>query len=212
VNSTDRAELLLLGAGGHAAACVDVVELGSRFRVAGLIGTAEELGSVVLGYSVVATDDALAEWIQRVPNVLVAIGQIRSPAARIRVFETARAAGAVLPSIVSPLAYVSRSASIGAGTIVMHGAVINASARIGENCIVNSMALIEHGAVVESHCHVATRAVLNGGVTVGRGSFVGSGAVVRQDATIGAHCVIGMGQLVMRDVADGTLVTTSRAR
>jgi sugar O-acyltransferase (sialic acid O-acetyltransferase NeuD family) len=204
-------ELLLLGAGGHAASCIDVVERAGSFVVAGLLGTRNEIGRSVLAYPVVASDEQIDEWVRRVPNVLVAIGQIRSADLRTRLFNSALAAGAVLPAIVSPLAHVSRHATLGAGSIVMHGAIVNASAQIGENCIINSMALVEHGARVGSHCHIATGARLNSGVVVGDGSFVGSGTVIRQKATIGAGCVVGMGQVIVGDVTDGTTVMVTRS-
>ena len=205
------AELLLLGAGGHAESCIDVIECTGAFRIAGLLGTADEVGGSVLGYPVLGDDTALAAWVTRVPNVLVTVGQIRSASLRIRLFEAARAAGASLPAIISPRAHVSRHATVGAGTIVMHGAVVNASATIGENCIVNTMALVEHGATVASHCHVSTGARLNSGVQVDAGTFIGSGAVIRQVTRIGARCIIGLGQVIARDVPDDSTVMVTRS-
>lgn len=205
------AELLLLGAGGHAESCIDVIETEGRFIVAGLLGTPSEVGRQVLGYPVVGTDAQLAEWVQRVPNVMVTVGQIRSAGVRRRLFEAARAAGGVLPSIVSPRAHVSRHATLGAGTIVMHGAIVNAGATVGENCIINSQALIEHGTSVADDCHISTGARLNSSVHVCVGAFVGSGAVVRQLARIGAGAVVGMGQIITRDVPDGATIMATRS-
>ena len=206
-----RAELLLLGAGGHAESCIDVVEQTGAFVISGLLGTPDEIGTSVLTYPVLDSDAQLVRWVQRVPNVLVAVGQIRSPELRMRLFNAARAAGAVLPTIVSPLAHVSPHATLGVGTIVMHGAIVNASARIGDNCIINSMALVEHGAQIGSDCHISTGARLNSGVVVGQGTFVGSGAVVRQQARVGSRCVVGLGQVVVGDVPDGTTVMVTRS-
>ncbi len=206
-----RARLLLLGAGGHAESCIDVIERAGAFEIVGLLGTADEIGSSVLGYPVLGDDGALFDWVQQVPNVLVTVGQIRSAALRTRLFHTARASGAELPAIVSPLAHVSRHASVGAGTIVMHGAVVNASAVVGENCIVNTMALVEHGSRIASHCHVSTGARLNSGVQVGEGTFIGSGTVVTQVTRIGARCIVGLGQVITRDVPDDTTVMVTRS-
>lgn len=203
--------LLLLGAGGHAESCIDVIERENRFRVAGLLGLATEVGTSVLGYPVLDEDRALATWVQDVPNVLVVVGQIRTADVRVRLFEAARRAGATLPTIVSPLAHVSRHAHVGEGTIVMHGAVVNAAAQVAENCIVNSMALIEHGAAVAAHCHVSTGVRLNSAVHVGAGTFIGSGTVVTQGTRIGARCVIGLGQVITRDVPDDTKIMVTRS-
>lgn len=198
--------LLLIGGGGHCRSCIDVVEAGRQFEVAGIVDNEVPTGTLQLGHAILGTDDDLPELVKRFGAALVTVGQIKSASVRIRLFGRLRELGAELPSITSPLAYVSRHARIMAGSIVMHGALVNAQASIGENCILNSQALIEHDVQVGSHCHVSTGAKINGGVRIGTGSFVGSGAVVREGVRIGDQCVIGAGAIVTRDVADGTLV------
>lgn len=191
--------LLLVGAGGHAVSCIDVIETHGGFAVAGLIGSAAEVGRKVLGYEVIGTDADLPGLLGRISNALIGVGQIRSADTRVRLFETLQRVGFRLPTIVSPRAHVSRHATVGEGTIVMHGAVVNAGAKLGRNCIVNSSALIEHDVIVGDHCHISTGAILNGDVRVGLAAFVGSRATVREGKVIGDRCVIGMGQLVLAD-------------
>jgi sugar O-acyltransferase (sialic acid O-acetyltransferase NeuD family) len=205
------ASLLLFGAGGHAAACIDVIEEGGQFTVAGLVGSAGEVGKRVLGYPVLGTDEDLSTLIARCPRVLIVIGQIKTAEPRIRLFERLQGLGCEMPTIVSPRAHVSRHATVGAGTIVMHGAVVNAAAVVGRNCIVNSLALVEHGVVVADHCHIATSAAVNSGVRIGAGTFIGSQSSVRQSLRIGERCVIGMGQRVLADCADGTRIPARTA-
>ncbi len=205
------AQILLVGAGGHALACIDVIEADGRFTVSGLVGMAAEVGSRVLGHPVLGTDNELSELVRSHPCALVAVGQIRTPEPRIRLFARLLELGCELPAIVSSRAHVSRHATLGAGTIVMHGAVVNANASVGRNCIINSQALVEHDAVIADHCHIATAAVINGGVQVGAGTFVGSNATVREGVRIGERCLIGMGELLLEDCQPGT-VTLSRPR
>jgi sugar O-acyltransferase (sialic acid O-acetyltransferase NeuD family) len=196
--------LLLVGAGGHARACVDVIEADGRFRVGGLLGLPDQVGALILGYPVLGTDEDLPRLAPLHSHALVAVGQITTPDTRIRLFRRLRELGYQLPCIVSPRAHVSRHAAIAAGTIVMHGAIVNAGAIIGENCILNSQSLIEHDTTVGNHCHIATAAAVNSGVRVADGSFVGSNACIRQGIRIGERCVIGMGQRVLRDCAAGS--------
>ena len=66
----------------------------------------------------------------------------------------AKEIGFSLPTIISPLAYVSDNVVIGEGTIIMHGAIINSGAKIGSNCIINTRSIIEHETIVEDHCHI----------------------------------------------------------
>jgi len=188
--------ILLVGAGGHARACIDVIELEGRFAIAGLVGLPEEVGGEVLGYPVLGTNQDLGRLKETYPNALVTVGQIKSPETRIHLFELLGAQGFSQPAIVSPKAYVSHHASLGSGSIVMHGALVNAGARVGQNCIINSQALIEHDAVIEDHCHISTGARVNGGARVGQGGFVGSGSVLREGIVLGEQCLVGMGLAV----------------
>ena len=202
--------LLLIGAGGHARACIDVIEEEGSYTIGGLIGPPAEVGGSVLGYPVIGHDADLAGLLTQFPNVLIVVGQIKSPDMRMRLFDAVHGSGCSLPAIVSPLAHVSRHATLGAGTIVMHGAIVNAGARVGRNCIVNSLALVEHDAVVEDHCHISTSAAVNSGVRVASGTFVGSNASVRQLVNIGERCVIGIGQSVLADCERGTWMPRKR--
>lgn len=206
----NRPSLILLGAGGHAHACIDVIEQHHKYEIAGLVGMPEEVKSEILGYPVIASDRDLPELAKTIRYALVTVGQIRSSESRMRLYRLAAELGFNFPAIVSPLAYVSRHAAIGAGTIVMHGAIVNAGARLGDNCIVNTRALVEHDATIEGHCHISTGAILNGNVRLGAGSFVGSGAKIKEGVVLGRACVVGMGLTVRHDQPDGARVVGIR--
>jgi sugar O-acyltransferase (sialic acid O-acetyltransferase NeuD family) len=204
-----KLSLIMMGAGGHAHACIDVIEQHGGYQVAGLVGMPEELHHDHLGYRVIATDSDLAELIKEYKYALITIGQIQSPTNRIRLYRQATEFGFQLPTIIAPSAHVSRHAVIGAGTIVMHGAIINAGARVGDNCIINTRALIEHDALVEDHCHISTGAILNGNACIGAGSFIGSGSIVKEGIRLGNCCLVGMGLSVRHHHSDHTRIVTN---
>jgi sugar O-acyltransferase (sialic acid O-acetyltransferase NeuD family) len=192
----NKPKIILIGAGGHCRSCIDVIELAGQFAVAGVVdrpGSTDK--TPVLGYPVLGTDDDLSTLRKKYDFALVTVGQIKTPAARIQLFEQLQSIGFDLPVIVSPRAYVSRHAKVGPGTIVMHDALINAGASVGENCIINSKALIEHDAIVGSHCHISTGAIINGEVCVGDGTFFGSNAVSVHGVSIQAKSFISAGSL-----------------
>ena len=207
-----RAPILLVGSGGHSKVCIDVVEQDGRYLVAGLTGLAHEVGSRVLGYTVLGTDLELADLLTRYPRAFVAVGQIKTPDVRMRLFDLLAASGCEVPTLVSPRGYVSSHAAVGTGTLVMHGAIVNAGAVVGRNCIINSQALVEHDAEIGDHCHVATNAAINSGVRVGHGTFIGSGSSVRLGVRIGERCLIGMGQRILADCPPGTQVPPVKGR
>ena len=193
-------EIILVGAGGHARACIDVIELFGQFKIAGLIEKDETYAHENLGYPVIGTDNDLQIIRQKYRNVLITVGQLKSPKTRIRLFNLLSHFDYSFPFIISPIAYVSKHAKIGDGTIVMHNVMVNANARIGKNCIINNKTLIEHDAVIGDHCHISTGAIVNGEVQVGEGTFIGSGAVTKQCVSIGTRCVIGAGAIIKTDI------------
>lgn len=199
-----KPKLILIGAGGHSLSCIDVIEQQGKFQIVGLVGFQEQLDAQhqEYGYSTIATDSGLLGLAREYQYALISIGQIQSAKQRMHLFQRAIQAGFELPTIISPAAYVSRHATLGAGTIVMHGAIVNAGASIGSNCIINSRSLIEHHVKVGDHCHISTGAILNGGVSIGVGSFIGSGSIIKQGVTVGRNCVVGMGLSLRNNLED----------
>ncbi len=194
-----KPSLILIGAGGHALSCIDVVEQEDKFEIAGLVGAREEIGNTLNGYKVIASDLELSELRKDYEYALVAIGQFKNANLRSRLFYSAFDFGFIMPTIISPYSYVSTNSKIGSGTIIMHGSIINSGVHIGQNCIINSKSLIEHGAMIHDHTHVSTGSIINGDVQIGEWSFVGSGAVVKQGIKLGRKTFIQMGQSVISD-------------
>jgi len=199
--------LILIGAGGHARACIDVIEQQGQYQIAGLVGIKEQKHTRQLGYTVIACDDELAELAKSYHYALITLGQIQTAEHRLRLYQMAVHCGFEMPVVIASAAHVSRHAVIGAGSIVMHGAIVNAGATVGINCIINTRAVIEHDTKVGDHCHISTGATLNGDVGVGAGSFVGSGCVIKEGVSIGKGCLVGMGLTVRHNLADDTRFT-----
>ncbi|MBU0681146.1 MAG: acetyltransferase [Proteobacteria bacterium] len=195
-----KTEIILIGGGGHCRACIDVIEQQGTFAIAGIIDLAEQQDHKVLGYPVIGTDADILKFASEGYSFLITIGQIKSAERRRQLFNKLAAAGAMLPTIISPRAYVSPHAHIGPGTIIMHGALVNTGATIGNNCIINSLALIEHDARIDDHCHISTGAMVNGNAQIGNGSFVGSQAMVREGVEIGEQAIIGAGTTILANI------------
>ena len=189
-----KPKLILIGGGGHCKSCIDVIEQENKFIIAGIVDINTSI-SDLLGYSLLGHDDDLAKLKLSYDYALITIGQIKTPAIRIRLLDYVKSLGFKLPTIISPRAYVSKHAKIGGGTIVMHDALINAGAIVGDNCIINTKSLIEHDAVIENNCHISTAAIINGGAIVKQGSFVGSNAVTKESVDTKENDFIKAGSL-----------------
>lgn len=184
-------KILLVGGGGHCKSVIDVIEQQKKYTIGGIIDKKELVGTQVLGYEVIGSDDDLAELFQTYKNAVITVGQIRSNEIRVKLFDKLKSVGYKLPVIISPLAYVSKHATIDEGSVIMHHALINASAKVGKNCIINTKALIEHDAIIEDHCHISTGAIVNGGTVVKANTFFGSNATSKQSIEVNGFIKAG---------------------
>jgi len=175
-----KEKIVLVGGGGHCHSVIDVIELENKYEIIAIVDKKELLGTNVLGYKIIACDDDLESLFKICTNAVVTVGQITSNTIRVQLFKKLKKIGFNLPVIKSPLAYISKNANLGEGTIIMHHALVNSNVSIGKNCIINTKALVEHDVIVEDNCHISTAAVVNGGVIVREGIFFGSNATSKE--------------------------------
>ncbi len=195
-----KTKLLLIGAGGHCRACIDVVRATQNYEIIGILDLPEKVGQSLDGVPIVGTDAELSTYLVKSDECLITIGQMGNSDIRQKIFSQIKALGGRIATIVSPNSIVSDVAEISEGTIIMHHAMINAGAKIGKNVIVNSFALVEHDAQIGSHSHISTRTTINGAALIGKGCFIGSHAVVFQQCKIGENSIVGGGQVVRKDL------------
>jgi sugar O-acyltransferase (sialic acid O-acetyltransferase NeuD family) len=207
-----RGSIILVGGGGHCRSCIDVIEQDGRYNIAGIIDIPEKLGEKVLSYEVLGSDDDLPEIAKKHNNFLITLGYISSPAKRIRIYNLLKSFNVKLPVIISPLAYVSKHAKIGEGSIVMHQAIVNAGAKIGVNCIINSKALIEHDAQIKDNNHISTGAIVNGGCKIESNCLIGSKAILKQSIKIEHSTIIGAGAVVTKNILESGIYVGNPAR
>ncbi len=199
-------KIILIGAGGHAKACIDVIEEEKKYKILGLVEKKKTKNNKFMNYPILGDDSYLSKIKKKNLNALITVGQIKNSYLREKIFNHLINLGFVLPIIISPKAYVSKKSKIGSGSIVMHNAVVNSSVYIGKNCIINNRSLIEHGVSIGNHTHISTGAIINGDCLIGNNSFVGSGAVIKEGIKIGDHCIVGMGKIVKKNVKNKQIV------
>lgn len=197
------------GASGHGKVVLDIL-LASGAIVDGFIDDGRAPGTLVLGLAVAGGGDWLTAEAQK-GDVAIALG-IGDNAARRRVFERCRAAGASFVTAIHPRATVARSAHIGEGTVLMAGAVVNPDAVVGIGAIVNTGAVIEHDCVMGDFSHVSPNAALGGAARVGELTHVGLCASVLPCTSVGKRSIVGAGAVVARDLPDDVVAVGVPAR
>jgi len=193
--------LVLVGGGEHARVVAEAARAaGAPFDLLGFVDpqpceeTSKRLGLPRLGddRALAACGDAMA---------VLGVGTTGAGGVREAVVERVGPRVRGWATVVHGRAWVSPTADLGPGAVVMAGAVIQTGARVGEHCVINSGAVVEHDVVVEDFAHVAPGATIGGGARIGRGAFVGLGAAVRDHVRIGARAFVAMGAVVVGDVA-----------
>ena len=197
--------LIIIGNGGHAISCIEVIEAQKKYKILGLVTEKFFNKNDNFNYPFIGKDIDLEKLLKKTNNAFIALGFIKDPFNRIRLFDRLKAIGFNLPIIVSPTSYKSVNSTLDDGTILMHRSFINSQVAIGKNCIINTASIIEHETIIGNNVHVSTAAVINGGVEIGSGSFVGSNSVIKQGVKIGKNCIISAGSFLRKDLKSGTI-------
>lgn len=200
---------VVIGAGGHAVACLGVLSSVSQFKAVAFI---DPRGVTPDGYSVPAyksLENYLASSETLVQHALLAVGD---NAVRARLFTEIVAAGLLPITLLSERASVAQSSLLGEGIVVMPGAVIGSHSVIADAAIVNSNATVEHNSTIGFATHVGPGAVLCGNCEVGDYSLIGAGAVLTPGAKVGKRSTVAAGAVVVQEVPDDVVVAGIPAR
>ena len=172
-------KISLIGAGGHAVSCLDVIFSSKKFKIKGYVS---EIKNDILSKKKIKWlgDDNYLKKIKKNENIFIAFANIgkKNLKNRIRIFNRLKKLGCKFPIIKSRRSYISKDSTIGEGTIIMHDVVINANVKIGDNCIINTKSLIEHDTIIGDHTHVSTGVIINGRCKIKKESFLGTGSIV----------------------------------
>lgn len=206
---TDSSDgFFVFGASGHGKVVAEI-GLARSESLRGFIDDAPwRRGTTLFGVPILAWSDVTSG---RFAGHHVALG-VGDNFARSRVAARVCAAGIRLYSLVHPRAWVSPSARIGEGTVVMAGAIVNADATIGVGCILNTGSIVEHDARIGNYVLVGPGVVTGGNVGIGDFSLIGVGARILPNVRVGARVRLGGGAVAVRDLPDDVTAIGAPAR
>jgi acetyltransferase EpsM len=196
------APLVVLGATEFSAEIADVIADAPDFEVAAFVenDVPERAGGTLDGIPVLWIDEAAELAATHVAVCGLATTR------RSRFTDQAAKLGFRFATVTHPTAHVSRTSTLGAGTVVGAGVVIAAHTRIGRHVIVNRGALVGHHTVIGDHVSLNPGANVAGLCTIGDATYVGMGALVLNTVSVGSNSVLAAGAVVTRDVPDNVLV------
>ena len=183
-----KKNIAIVGSGGHAASCFDILDNLSEYEVIGYIDYKKNIDFFDLNY--LGNDDNFFSNFPRDIKILIGIGQINDPIPRKNIFLKYKKNGFEIPTVISSNAIISKYSKIEDGCIIMNNTIINSKVKIGNNCIINNNSLIEHGSVIGNNCHISTGSIVNGDVVIGCNSFIGSNSTIDHGITISNNSFI----------------------
>lgn len=163
------------------------------------------------GYPVLGTDNDLVlekTKYHKLPLVIVP----DQPAIREKLYLFYKENGFKFETVISPCAIVSRSASVGEGSIVQDFCNISAQAQIGKCVRINSCSNIMHESVIGDFATIAPNAVVLGRCTVDPRAYIGANATILPERTVGKDAVVGAAAVVTRNIQDRRTVVGNPAR
>lgn len=140
---------------------------------------------------------------------LIAIGD---PLVRELNFAQCLESGLQPYTLIHPLAHVSSTAIIGAGSIVCPFTYVGPFAKISENTVLNTYASVGHDAKTGRSAVLSPYACLNGSAECGKCTFLGTAASINPSKSLGAFSKLSAGSVLSSDTEKGAMATGNPAR
>lgn len=120
--------------------------------------------------------------------------------------------GGSFVSIISPLAFINPTATVGAGSVVSGWTVVSDHVTLGQHTLIQAFATLGHDASLGDYGTLEPYVFLGGNTQVGEGSILRVRSTVLRLKKVGKNCSVGAHSVVMRNVPDGQHVFGAPAK
>lgn len=191
-----KKKILIIGSGGHAKSCIEIIEQTKQYKIIGLIDN--NPFKRINNYKVLFKDNEFKKIKKITKNIVIGVGDLKHSKLRKKIYLKYKNKGFIFPIIVAKNAVISPTAKIGEGSVIFNNVVINRDVKIGLNCLINNNSLIEHDTILKNNCHISTSVTINGNSVIEENSFIGSGSIIKNNLKIKKNSFIKMGSVVKK--------------
>lgn len=157
--------LLILGAGQYGTVVKEIAEAMDCFDKIDFLDDTFGLGETE-GHYHEQSIGKLADLEKFTNDYTYAICAIGNPEVRQKLTGKIQEACYRIPVLVSPLAYVSKSAQLRHGDVIEPMSVVHASAVVGIATFISAGAVVNHNSFLSDYCHINCNAVVMSGAIV----------------------------------------------
>ncbi|WP_303921585.1 NeuD/PglB/VioB family sugar acetyltransferase [Draconibacterium sediminis] len=179
----------------------EIIELCEEldYSIVGIIDN--NLKTEFLNYPVIGSDKDARILLNKYGHIPLVISP-DSPLIRKRLFDYYSNIGFTFSTIISSGAKISKSATIGLGSVIQHGVNISANTRIGSFVKLNTNSNIMHDCSIGDFVTIAPNAVVLGRINIGLCTYIGSNSTILPEKKIAANVIVGAGAVVTKDIIE----------
>ena len=190
-------KIIIIGAGRHGHVCAEIAELNGYKKIVFLDDNCKN------DENVIGVISDLPLYVNEY-DVFIGIGD---NSLRKKFFEEAEKYNCTFATLIHPQSFISKSAVIGKGSVIMACSVVNTCAVVCKGVIINTCSSVDHNCYISDFCHIGVGAHLSGTVILGQNVFVGAGATIINNISVSDDVILGAGATVINNILEnGTYV------
>jgi len=201
-------KLLILGAKGMAKMTIEAIEQQRAYTEIALLDNYANYDRL-LSFPIIGKCDDSSAFKSLFTHAFVCIGDNN---ARMHFLRKVIAEGFIIPNVIHPTAYISKSAVIGVGVFANAYSIVQAGCKIGNGVILGSGAIAEHDSELGECSQIGPNASTTGYVKIGERTFLGACSCVINSICIGENTIIAAGSSVISDIQSNVMAAGTPAK
>ncbi|NRD20806.1 NeuD/PglB/VioB family sugar acetyltransferase [Winogradskyella eckloniae] len=205
--------IVVFCAGPQTRVIIDILQDQPEYQIVGIIDSVIDIGNQFYGYTVIGRQNevnALAKTYNFEAGIVGLGDNYLREKVVLEILEQNK--DFTFINALSKFAYISPTAKIGVGNVIMPGVIINSEANMLNHCVINTNSSLEHNCKMEDFSSLSAGVTTGGYFNLGKYSAIALGVTILDRTTIGENVVVGSGSLVVKDLESHGLYYGSPAK
>ncbi|WP_299099005.1 NeuD/PglB/VioB family sugar acetyltransferase [uncultured Winogradskyella sp.] len=205
--------IVICCAGPQTRVIIDILRDRPEYSIVGIIDSVINIGDSFYGYKVIGRQNEIQK-LSKQYNFNAGLVGLGDNYLREKVVSEILEQSEDFKFInaISKFAYISPTAKMGVGNVIMPGVVINSEANMSNHCVINTNSSLEHNCTMADFSSLSAGVTTGGYFNLGRYSAIALGVTILDRTSIGENVVVGSGSLVVKDLESHGLYYGSPAK